>query len=531
MGRFNKEQTVTDSQFVDLLQPDLAYRQARRYSMFASKGDIAVYNKLFWQWKHGYKQRQLSKDKLVELGYYPLEPGTFAPHHLDLTSIVPLKIHGFPYAGSEEGAHNEDKILNSFNIGGKNGEELMDQLFTGPDAEKIDSAYLMEGMPLNSRHPSVIKALYQSFDYYQNGGFEFWSNYLQIVYGYTKEVFTVDGVLGPVDSYWSNGNGTVEDGQRWADAQEKGKVPRYPTKGGYYNEGQGLPGSYPDDENPEGDNGGVLYYYWQNTATTFIRIRISSFGMSINMSGAEFLGYANARESEVRLIIPGFVLNGLKFREWVCVHERSFELLLYAKQTVTVYWYQRPVFRFIISVVVYIIGAYLSPVTGGASLVLSEVIVNALFQAAVSMAISYALSYVASEYLGDYAFIMQIVQLVIQFMQYDFDFSQIPVENYLPLASAVFKASSSYVASTEIESAKQRAEVEAEAKRLENIEESYTIPYMPVAKADTSAHYSWMEINSPETFYRTMYGEGLYNYEQYFDVNKEIGIRTKVVPG
>ena len=52
-----------------------------------------------------------------------------------------------------------------------------------------------------------------------------------------------------------------------------------------------------------------------------------------------------------------------------------------------------------------------------------------------------------------------------------------------------------------------------------------------VAKVSMTAHQSFRDANSPETFYAKALGEDLYNFDQFYAVDAEIERRKKVVSG
>ncbi len=539
MAFWEKSVTVNQIEFADLFQPDIQDKEARSVSIKTSGGKIDRYMASYNLWRREYRN-SYSQQWLERMGFSPMDPGTgYTASELDLTAMVPLKIDGAVTTDPAE-LRNIDKALKKFNIGGEAQNELMDQITTGENADIINNVYIMEGIPGISLHPSVIKALFNSLLHYKPllesaGVIGMSSPSVTFQYYGSITVYTEPGSIGSTGSYWSNAPGIADDYERYADVIESGKAYKYPTKGGQVDMGHGMiPGP---GEGGIGNAGVLLQLYRQDTTTSFTRIE-TNLQMVLNVSGVSLQANISSAENKFRLIAPRGVIEGLKFKDWVCAHERSFMMLIYATQEVELAWYQVPVVQWLFIIVVTLLTLGTGTAAVAAGTMTAKALGGALFRQFFFMAIAHIVSKKLEGNLRS-GMLASLVLMVVKLYAKDPNFLSSLGTNFLPLAQEVVAGAmivNKYQDAIDLEEAHELEEEmekeEKELERKENIENASNpdMAYMPMP-ADMSSHYSYMDINNPDTFYAKMYGTTLYNYDNMFDVEQEVGLRLQVKPG
>jgi len=223
---------------------------------------------------------------------------------------------------------------------------------------------------------------------------------------------------------------------------------------------------------------------------------------------------------ENRLIIPYFVLYGVRFTEFVTVYEHSLCLMAYAQKVVVVKFWKK-----IIGVIIAAVICYFSSGTGCTfGVFIYQLIVGYL----IGMLIQHIISMIDSEILK---FVVQIIGWLIQLWMGGFDFSAMTTEVWLKLAVQVGTMA---VKAYEAHEIKAAAGAEADRQAQERIEEkmSYGDSMMSVSPAlDMSAHYSFTENISADAYINEALGSKLYNYDQYYDVDGEYELRKNVKSG
>lgn len=471
--------------------------------------------------------------------YVYVEPKATVPvdlytiDNLTMTAIIPLK---------ENNELHEDNIwvkrmLNKLGVGGR---DLSVQL---EEETGIDNAYIFTGLKFNDDDQSMAKALYQSFEYLSeitikepepdedgitplvDDHVNFTMSEMELGYDFDISIETKSGVATHTYDRL-NTEGQVEK------VTELLKVGSYTSS---LNEDESSTSFVSEEEaeifetivNPwidgqklKGDS--YLKIRYQISPNTFKEMTITNYVNTFTISGFNFTAYLDSDEENGRLIIPLDVLNKLRFRDFIAVHDRSFTLLAYSHQVVKIYWYQQDWFSWVIK-----IGLFYW--TGGASLT---------WDFFIDMAISYAISWGIAEILSmfDNEILMVLASVVLTaagaMMTSGFDIADLTVENYLPIATkAIQTASNIYQETVMAEIAKLREKTEEQEKEDELLEEEMAAHNFTVTKAMMDAHYSHADINSPEAWIAQQLGFGLYNYDQYYAVSDQIDLRKQVMSG
>ena len=218
-----------------------------------------------------------------------------------MTAIIPIKENN---VFSKESLYMK-RFLNKMGLGGK---DLVDSLTETEDGEPspVDNAYIMEGLPFNSTNQSVIMALFNSFKYVSEASGSVVNlnmSQLNMSYRFNVDITTIPGEL----------NEGVDHKNR----------PIYAVSA--------ITGS-----------GGAaeLVIKYQEIPGEYQEMTVTNYSQNFMISGHSFIAHLDSDPEEGRLIIPLDVLNDLRFRDYVSVHEHAFTLIAYAIETTTIKWYQ-----------------------------------------------------------------------------------------------------------------------------------------------------------------------------------------------
>lgn len=485
---------------------------------------------------------------------------------LEMMAIIPIK--------EDNVFVNPDlKMKRLLNKYGLSANQLMESLTTNEDGtpSEIDNAYIWNGIgfrrpyqPLEDK-PDIAtelpgyyhkryrqknnyyaEAMYKTFEFFGEGytgtkSFEVDSLKLSYSFDYDKiegtgnastyEPEASEYIDTPIDDYFDRyeNEGPIElDTSVNTTLQGKG-VPFDLKPGEYYSEVvEDLEYNDLNDANhsekspntPAGSIRSELYIYHQIDEDNYEIIHITNYTQLFSISGYWFTAYLDSLPSEGRLIMPLKIMNDLRFNRFIVVQEFSFSMIAYAKKTVTIKWYQRWFFQFLFAVVI----AFL---TGGAGVSLATVIINTAIQFGIGMIVQQILAMI------DNPLFKAIVGLVIQFLMGSFDFSSITAENFLPLATKVIDAGST-IYQAKLEEASAKAEEMSKQQGYEEREadrHSATTGFPSVLPMSLDAHQSAADRNSPDAFYNSMLGAGLFDFEQYYNVDSQIELRKQVTAG
>ncbi|MCK5848968.1 MAG: hypothetical protein KAH01_07230 [Caldisericia bacterium] len=246
-------------------------------------------------------------------------------------------------------------------------------------------------------------------------------------------------------------------------------------------------------------------------------MRITNFGARYKISGHSFSMSMGYPENELRVLIPYFVEQKLKFSEYVVVHEHSFVLMAYAIKTVVIKWYKR--FMGVIIAVLLCATGFMCGL--GFAITVGTAIVTTLIM-------EFVMENVSSDLLKS---LFGVILMVIQMFLGNFDFSAMTIENYLPLATEIAGAAYKYY---QIQLAKIDAEnaiVEAAEENIDTKIDNYNEATTLNVKAIMAAHYSFSETHDPDVFYAGSLGDNLYDFDQFFDVDGNLELRKQVRSG
>ncbi len=269
----------------------------------------------------------------------------------------------------------------------------------------------------------------------------------------------------------------------------------------------------------------VLTIYYREEEHKYIKMTITNYLQKFEISGHDFNIFLDDNSEVGRFILPLEVINDLRFKEFVIVHENSFCMLAYAIETVTIKWYQR------------LLGVLISLVLcmTGAGCTVAGFIVNMIYGMIIGMVINMIADMIDSEILSMvFRFVVSIVQLL---MGSGVDLANITVENFLKLGVQVANAASSAYQTEvtmrlEAEKIKQKEEDEemSEQDKVDRLlNPLHENPITPKMMMD--AHYSFTEANSPDAYYAQMLGGGLFNFDQYYAVTDSLDLRVQVKSG
>lgn len=418
---------------------------------------------------------------------------------LVMTAIIPIKENN---VFTKEDLFMK-RFLNKMGLGGK---QLVDSLTTTEegDPSPVDNAYIMEGLPFDSTHQPVIKTLFNSFEYMSNGvigQIYLGIATLNMTYEFTVNIEVITGELG-------------------AGLDPKGR-PIYATS-------EIVPGVEIDPEIIPGVEtdpgpGSSLIIKYQTEPGFYREMTVTNYVQTyeINSQGQirKFTGYFTSEKDIGRLIVPLDILNDLKFKDYVPVHEHAFCMVAYAIETTTIKWYQR--------IAGFVIGIILGVLFGPAGFTLYQLIINVVINAVIALAVSFVLAAI------DNPWITAIVGIVMAvFGQLgNLDLSSLTVENFLPLANSVIDgASGVYADYIKEEMEKVQKEAEEQAKEDKDKLDSLK-PSVDIAAVLRSTMMSFEQTTNPDVWIDSQLGNGMFDFDQYYNVTGEIESRKQVVPG
>lgn len=235
---------------------------------------------------------------------------------IDATAIVPLKEGNVIV---DLGNNSLKRILRKVNLD-------PGQLRSSLENPDMDAAYLMTGLDFRNTDEAHNKVFFQSFDLMSdtNGNVTTAINYLSMTYTYGFEKETIQGVVGAVGSYTREDRSVLVSPQ--IDDEEGGGF---------------VPAVYREE----------IILRYQGSASEYQEITISDFTQQYTISGQSITVNARDPDGTCRLVIPLSVYNGLRYKEWVVIYEKSLSLIAYAFEVVEVAWYETGAFGFILKVI------------------------------------------------------------------------------------------------------------------------------------------------------------------------------------
>ncbi len=259
----------------------------------------------------------------------------------------------------------------------------------------------------------------------------------------------------------------------------------------------------------------------QKNETQYQEMTIIDYGVFYDFEDTTFWTNMGYTKSESRMILPHFVMQDLRFTEFVTVNEHSFCVYAYAKTVV-----EFDVVGFIVDIIVGIALSFIAGPAGWAHLI--GTIVKAVVIAFL-MAQLYAMI--------DNEIIKMAIGIAMtlygMYTSTGFDLSSITAENFLPLANQVYNISQKVDEIIKVDEIKQEREDERNIETQEGLDEKISgMDEMMtiVPKMNMGAHYSYAEANSPDAYYASVY-ESLYNFDQFYNVDGEVELRKQVVSG
>lgn len=266
--------------------------------------------------------RVISGEVGTELRYRILSSDTADLYNkvtVDITAIIPMKENNVMV---DLESRKLERMLRKLNL---SGEQLRSSI-TNPN---MDSAYLMKGIDPNAYDlPAINKALFQTFDLFSpdSGNIVISISYLEMAYSFGMVKNDINGSIGSVGTYTKI-------------MQGKGMTLRY-----------------------------------QGSATVYRELVITDFIQKYTVSGAGFDSFLDSTGGYTRILIPLDVLNGLKYKEFVEVYERSLCMLAFSTETVEVRWYETTAFGTMLKIVGIVL-LFISPSLGKVLIGLAIVLV------------------------------------------------------------------------------------------------------------------------------------------------------------
>lgn len=423
---------------------------------------------------------------------------------LVMTAIIPIK-EGNVF--TKEDIYMK-RFLNKMGLGGR---DLVDSLTTTEEGapSPVDNAYLIEGLPFSSTYQPVIKTLFNSFKYLSETNTSSSVNLsmaaLNMKYQFKVDIQTVVGDMAR----------GVDDKNRpiyaWSEITEPEEPPADPD--------------YPPELLPPFNSGpdSILTIEYQIESGEYFIMTVTDYEQSYEILSEgqirKFISYLNSEEDVGRLLIPLDVLNDLSFNDYVPVHEHSFSMIAYAIETTTIKWYER--------IAGFVLGIILGVIFGPAGMTLYQLILNAVINAVIGLAISFVLAGI------DNPWVQAIVGIVMALYGQvgSFDLSSLTAENFLPLATKVIDgASSIYADYIKEEMKKVKEEAEEQAKKDKEMMDELK-PGVDVVALLQSTMYSFLETTNADMWIENQLGDNMYNFEQYYDIEKEVNIRKTVMSG
>ncbi|MEA2037646.1 MAG: hypothetical protein U9O94_09115, partial [Nanoarchaeota archaeon] len=224
--------------------------------------------------------------------------------------------------------------------------------------------------------------------------------------------------------------------------------------------------------------------------------------------------------SEVRLTMPHFVLQDIKYTEFVTVKEHSTVFYAYMLKVVEFDWT-----GFFIKIL-FSVAACIVP--GGCTVAM------ALFSVAKTVAVMAATYYLMK--IIDDPMLIQAIGLAFNIYQFisNVDVSNMNYDNFLPMANQISGLYTQGQALIDAYEAKDEKERQANEDAKESIDKGITSISGTLAldpRVTMSVLQSFSDSNSPDAFYADALGESLYNYDQYYAVDSAIEMRKKVESG
>ncbi len=260
----------------------------------------------------------------------------------------------------------------------------------------------------------------------------------------------------------------------------------------------------------------------QKNETQYQEMTITGYKATYGFEDKTFIVGLGHPPTESRLLLPYFILQDVRFTEFVTINEHSFSIFAYMKKIVDFDWgtfVQTAVFAVILCVGTYGAGC------GAAA---------ALYAAASAVVMQALWLQIMTIIDNDMLFaIMQVAYSLYQMYSGNFDISTITAENYLPLANKALGIASKAYGIVKAKEAEDEAEDDRKIKSqegidesIDNISEAQTI----IPKAIMSAHYSFKDANNPDAYYNNLLN-GIFNFDQFYNVDGELELRKQVVSG
>lgn len=225
--------------------------------------------------------------------------GLYTDTTVEITAIIPLK------------EDNVVKDLEDYKL-----KRMLSKLNLAPDDlveslqnTDMDSAYIMTGIHPGETSPAACKALYQTFDTAAegSGAVTISMDKLSMKYTFDMEKEVISGNVQAVGTYSKT---LVDD---------------------------------------------VMVMIYQGSATEYKKITITEYTQVYTISGQGMSTGLNGDAAYSRVIIPLQILNGLRYREFTDVYERSLCMLAFSTEVVTVKWYETGAFGVVLKIVAVII--------------------------------------------------------------------------------------------------------------------------------------------------------------------------------
>ena len=259
----------------------------------------------------------------------------------------------------------------------------------------------------------------------------------------------------------------------------------------------------------------VLKIQVQKTADTYQEMTITNYRADYDLGPHGFAVGPGAPGTMNRIPLPYFVLKEVKFREYVTISDHSFNIFIFAYKKVPFDWA-----GFVIKIVLTV----LLCMTGAGCTV-----AVALWQVAQMILIDIAMSYLLDLVDAEILAILQFAYQAYQMSQGDFS-ATMSSENYLKLAtqvSGLVTKAMQIQQAGDIDSIKEAEASSAIDDKISTVDDGLHAS----TTAIMTAHNSFQNSTSPEIFYAGMYGEGLFNFEQYYAIDAEIERRKQIVSG
>ena len=588
MGFFDKHVEVVDFKVTTLLESDRADKEAKRWAMNYSGGDMKTFMQIYRvQWRRQYRN-SFSVKRLKQNGYLPA-----TANGIFLTPIIPLKINNVLVAKDE---FKLKKIMKKLNL---SADEFWTQLeyecngYTAPatpikddpktpenegdaawcppayrKASPIDNAYIFIGLyPGIKDNMGAIAGLYETFTLMSKSGNKFALS-LNEVYGNYEWKSTVTTHVGRFKV--ENRHGKLVDAKVGDYKSERSTTPTVkkftatPPAGSNTSGIKKRPPYDPTwDQITCGANGyffctieqkclnspisggatgtiggGAITYSKQISKTQYRSIKISNYKQEwvVIRNGKHhkkkfgIVTLEEEGEEGARVVVPMEVWKNLKFKHWVGTYENGLSMLLFAHDKQKLKWYQRGIFKIVMFIVMIVVSVI---VPGGA--ITMQAVVNAVMNAVVASIVGMALSQLSPEI----ALIVGIVMMIYGAGGgMNFDISNLMnFDNFLPMVN---KAIDTYnqVEEIQIKSAIELEEDEIEKIKEENdamveLMEEIEGPELTLLRGnfDMNEASSPGGQVSPEEYFRQKYGEDIYNFDSLFDVDAAIDQRKDIYVG